>query len=204
MSATIVGASTTAAEAYRQHIEDQYLTVYQYPSHLIPDGAQEVWIRPDGSVNWQPLGFTSDVVLGIDYGAADPAGSAVLAWPYQYGKSAAVSLTAQVTSSMRAMFDALFVDHRARLDRRLRRLADDLGRWEPHVHRDFHTVQQILEDAGIGDGYGRLTIAQPVRPPVELPHAPGLITAYSVFDWASPQPDGPRPLTMRSLPRPRR
>lgn len=88
-------------------------------------------------------------------------------WPHQYGKTTALSVeyTTSLTGSMRGLFDALEASHRADLDRRLVRLANDLGRLEPHVRHGFHVVQQVLETAGI-------TIPQPVRPPIELPVHP--------------------------------
>ncbi|MFF3928597.1 hypothetical protein [Streptomyces hirsutus] len=161
-----------AAEACREAVADQYATVWQYPPPSATDDLQQVWVLPDGATDWQHVGYTTDPIIGIDYGAADPGESAVITWPHQYGKTAAlrsVTLEASLTGDTRGLFDALLVGHRAHLDRRLRRLATDLGRWVPHVRHDFHKVQHVLEEAGIGDGYGRLTIPQPVRPPVEQP-----------------------------------
>ncbi|MFC7906439.1 hypothetical protein [Streptomyces nigra] len=162
-----------AVKEYRQAVTERYYEVSRYPLDPLPDGAQQVWILPDGARTWEPLGFTTGPVIGVDYGAPDPAETAVITWPRQYGKTAAftASIDVPLTDGLRALFAALDASHRASLDQRLRRLADDLDRWEPHVRYDFHRVQQVLEDAGIGDGYGRLTIPQPVRPPIEPPRS---------------------------------
>ncbi|MEU4172130.1 hypothetical protein AB0F46_35265 [Streptomyces sp. NPDC026665] len=146
------------------------VTVWQCPPSPLPDDAQQVWIRPDGTDDWQHVGYTAGPVFGMDHGAPDPSASAVLAVPVvQYGNTTSFTVEAPLTGTMRALFDALTTCHRAHLDRRLLRIAEDLGQWEPHVRRDFSAVQQVLEAAGIGDGYGRLTIPQPVRPPIEPP-----------------------------------
>lgn len=161
-----------AEEAYHQTIEDQYYTVSGFTPGPLPDDAFQVFFRPHDATDWQALGYTTDPIIGIDYGAPDPAESAVIAWPHQYSKTAAlttVTVEAPLTGDTRALLDALLAGHRARLDRRLHRLADDLGLWEPAVRVQFHAVERVLEEAGIGDGYGRLTIPQPVRPPVSAP-----------------------------------
>ncbi|WP_157876880.1 hypothetical protein, partial [Streptomyces graminilatus] len=49
------------------------------------------------------------------------------------------------------------------------RLADEFDRPRFLVRRQFYAVQHVLEAAGIGDGYGNLTVPQPVRPPVPTP-----------------------------------
>lgn len=167
-----------AEDAYRQAIEDQYFTVSPVPTVPMPDSTYQVFFRPHDATDWQALGYTTGPITDLDYGAPDPADeSAVLVWPRQYGKTAALTTTLEtpLTGSMRALFDALLAGHRARLDRRLRRLARDLDAWEPHVRLDFQRVQQVLEDTGVGDGYGRLTIPQPVHPPIEPP-----------TDWTAP------------------
>lgn len=130
-----------------------------------PDDARQMWFRSHEPPDWEPLGTTGPVI-GLDFGVEDPYESAVLGWPHQYGKTAALSVeyTTPFTSVMRGLFDALEASHQADLNRRLARLARDLGRFVPHVRHDFHAVQQVLEAAGITDGYGRITIPQPVRP----------------------------------------
>ncbi|WP_320784158.1 hypothetical protein [Streptomyces sp. CRN 30] len=151
-----------AGKAYRQAIEaieNQY-----YDAHQHAPGPLQLWALPEGCI--------TGPVSGIDHGAPDPAETTVIAWPYGHGKTAAAltaSIDVPLTGSMRALFDTLLAGHRAHLDRRLRRLADDLGQWEPCVRRDFAAVQQVLEVHGITDGYGRLTVPQPVRPPVQPP-----------------------------------
>ncbi|MFJ2515586.1 hypothetical protein ACIPEL_36215 [Streptomyces griseoviridis] len=157
---------------------------------MLDDGLRLWWLQMFGDVRepltgplqayadaidglWQHAGFTSGPIIGIDYGVADAAESAVLAWPLS-GQT--VSLDVPRDDRLRALFDALAVAHQADLELRLLRLANDIGHYEPHVRYEFTAVQQILKDAGISDGYGRLTLRQPVRPPVELPdlrHAGG-------------------------------
>ncbi|MFF9269117.1 hypothetical protein [Streptomyces rochei] len=159
-----------ATRAVRQAVEERYYAVSPYLFGPLPEGAQQLWVLPDGATEWQHVGYTTEPIIGIDYGAPDPAETAVIAWPYQHGKAAALaSVEASLTDGMRSLFDALTAGWQASLDRRLRRLADDLGLWEPAVRHEFQQVQQVLEGAGIGDGYGRLTIPQPVRPPVDTP-----------------------------------
>ncbi|MCF2130156.1 hypothetical protein L1I79_27540 [Strepomyces sp. STD 3.1] len=158
--------------AYRQAVEDLYYEVYRAPIDPLPRGAQQVWVMPTGATEWEPLGYI-DPVLNTVF--EDPTDETTLAdWPVQYGKTAfTASIDVPLTDGLRALYDALAAGHQKDLDRRLRRLADDLGLWEPVVHRQFGEVQQVLEQAGIGDGYGRLTIPQPVRPPVEPPAMQG-------------------------------
>ena len=70
---------------------------------------------------------------------------------------------------LRDLFAWVDAHVRTRQDMLLHRLAEDLGIPEPLARRQFDSVQRALEDAGVGDGYGRLTIRQPVRPPVQAP-----------------------------------
>ncbi|MFF9279549.1 hypothetical protein [Streptomyces griseosporeus] len=157
-------------EAYHLPLPDLQATVWRYPEAL-PDGAQQVFVAPPGTTDWEFVGYTTDPIVGVDYGAPDPGETALIAWPRQHGKTTAFTWTldAPLTGSVHTLFDAFLARHQAGLDRRLRRLARDLGQWEPQVRHDFHAVQQVLEAHGIGDGYGRLTIPQPVRPPIEPP-----------------------------------
>ncbi|MFJ3794971.1 hypothetical protein ACIPSJ_01645 [Streptomyces sp. NPDC090088] len=123
-----------------------------------------------------------------------------LVWPYQYGKGTVeVAFDGPVTRSLRTLFEPLFLAADVWQERRLARIAEDLG-LHPRVARlQFDGVRRVLEAAGIGDGYGRLTIRQPVRPPVELPTVLELTFVYpDPLDWQS---TSSRPLTMRSLPR---
>lgn len=159
-----------AVEAYRQAVT-RYYEVYRYPAEPLPDSAQQVWCLPAGATEWEPVGYITDAVIGIDFGAPDPGESAVIAWPYKHGKTAALTVTLEtpLTGGLRALYDALLVSHQADRDQRLRRLADDLGWWEDAVRSHFEAVQQVLEEAGVSDGYGRLTLPQPVRPPIIPP-----------------------------------
>ncbi|MEV5368969.1 hypothetical protein AB0N12_06350 [Streptomyces albogriseolus] len=153
-----------AEEAYRQAVTEQY-----YNSSPDPHA---VYFRPLTDGDWQSLGYTTGPIVSMDFGHPDSAETAVLAWPHQHGKAtltASIDVEVPLTDGLRSLFDALAAAHNRELDRRLRRLADDLGQWEPHVRLDFQRVQRVLEDHGIGDGYGRLTIPQPVRPHIEPP-----------------------------------
>ncbi|MET9140534.1 hypothetical protein [Streptomyces parvulus] len=149
--------------------EGQAYEVYRAPIDPLPDGAQQVWVMPAGATEWEPLGYI-DPVLNTVFEDASEDEAALVDWPVRYGKTAfTASIDAPLTDGLRALYDALAAGHQKGLDRRLGRLADDLGLWEPVVRRQFGEVQQVLEQAGIGDGYGRLTIPQPVRPPIEPP-----------------------------------
>ncbi|MDX5570264.1 hypothetical protein PYK79_52905, partial [Streptomyces sp. ID05-04B] len=192
-----------AFDAYRLAIKKEYMQVFRWPDPPTDERAAQVWIQPEGTTEWQPLGYTTDVpVVGMDHGVPDPYESAVIAWPQQYGKTHHITAAfdPSSTGAMRRLFEALLT---ARLDRRLRRLARDLGRREATVRRQFEQVQTVLERTGIGDGFGQLTIAQPVRPPLDPPAVPRLVTVYPyLFDPdRRGRPGVPRPLTLRSLPR---
>ena len=143
-----------AEEAYLQALTDQYVSVH------------EVLFRPLTSGDWQALGYSTAPLVGLDYGAPNPGETATVFWPRKHGKTAALSLDFEAAcgDGTRALLDALLAGHQAQMDQRLHRLAQDLSQWEPRVRRDFTAVQQILEDLGIADGYGQLTIPQPVRP----------------------------------------
>ncbi|MEV6124400.1 hypothetical protein AB0M23_28485 [Streptomyces sp. NPDC052077] len=186
----MTGNEPGPAEAYRQAVRELYYEAARYPLGPLPDGAQEVWAQLSGTTEWQHVGYTTEPVPGISHGAPDPAGTAAVARPYRYGKSAALTNGTRMRSPLSDVLAA--GRHQAVLERRLARLADDLGQWEPHVRHDFRTVQQVLEDHGIGDG--RLTIHQPVRPPA-WPSVCTCTTAWSSADGsrsaASPLP--PRP-----------
>ncbi|MFJ2007033.1 hypothetical protein [Streptomyces chartreusis] len=159
-----------ALEMYRQAVMDQYVPVYQYSPAELPADVHQVWVQPHGADGWQHLGYTSGPVLGVDFGQSDP--EMVVAWPLQDVPVVCTTVEVNLSASMRALFDALLSSHRADLERRLHRLAEDLGRWVEQVRHDFEQVLAVLEAAGVADGYGRLTIAQPVRPPVQVPAVP--------------------------------
>lgn len=94
----------------------------------------------------------------------------VITWPRQSGKTSIrqalqSTLTHQLpmTDGMRRLADYVVAAADAARERRLRRLAAELGMPLAVVRGRFHSVQQVLEDTGIGDGYGQLTIPQPVQ-----------------------------------------
>ncbi|MDX2520563.1 MULTISPECIES: hypothetical protein [Streptomyces] len=95
-----------------------------------------------------------------------------LNWPRQHGKSqlrGELQVTFQPTDQMRRAFGRLNAQIEQRRTRRLLRLARDLSLPLFLVRSRFNAVERVLEASGIGDGYGGLTIPQPVRPPVQLP-----------------------------------
>ncbi|MFF9043308.1 hypothetical protein [Streptomyces parvulus] len=165
--------ASAAFESFGRAAEGQAYEVYRAPISPLPEGAPQAWFVPIGATEWEPLGYI-DPALNTVFEDASEDEAALVDWPVQYGKTAfTASIDVPLTDGLRALYDALVAGHQASLDRRLRRLADDLRLWEPVVRRQFGEVQQVLEDAGIGDGYGRLTIPQPVRPAVELPARKG-------------------------------
>ncbi|MDX3162409.1 hypothetical protein PV516_01160 [Streptomyces scabiei] len=97
----------------------------------------------------------------------------VLNWPRQHGKTllrGELQVTFQPTEQMRRAFGLLNAQIEQRRTRRLLRLARDLSLPLFLVRSRFNAVGQVLEAAGVGDGYGGLAIPQPVRPPVPLPN----------------------------------
>ncbi|MFG2679215.1 hypothetical protein [Streptomyces sp. NPDC048392] len=165
-----------ADEAYRQAVKDLYYEAYRAaPSVTLFDAARfdaarTAWVLPAGATEWEPFGYINPIT-GTVYEDTGPAEVPVVTMPCEHGDTAGFTTTveASLTGDLRALFDALTAAHQADLDRRLLRLADDLGLWEPVVRRQFQGVQYVLEEAGAADGYGRLTISQPVRPPIEPP-----------------------------------
>jgi hypothetical protein len=96
----------------------------------------------------------------------------VLNWPRQHGKTrlrGELEVTFQPTDQMRRAFGLLNAQIEQRRTRRLLRLARDLSLPLFLVRSRFDAIDQVLEASGVGDGYGGLTIPQPVRPPVPLP-----------------------------------
>lgn len=100
----------------------------------------------------------------------------VIEWPHQSGKRAlwrAMSgeLTIKFPASQAAAraFNALFAADWARQERMLQRLAADLRIPLSRARQQFWDVVRVLEGADIADGYGRLTIPQPVRPATPWP-----------------------------------
>jgi len=97
-------------------------------------------------------------------------------WPRRYGKrliqrhlAGEVTIEAPLTEALLTALQPQFAAAQACIDRALTRLADDLRTPLPLARQHYAAVVQTLEAAGIADGYGRLTIPQPVRPPVPMP-----------------------------------
>lgn len=92
------------------------------------------------------------------------------AWPSRHGKGALTfEATFHQTDGLRDLFAWVDAHVHARQQTTVARLADELGISAYVARRQFDAVQDLLEQAGIGDGYGRLTIPQPVRPTVPAP-----------------------------------
>lgn len=90
-------------------------------------------------------------------------------WPYlRLQQSLTKEFTFEVPLSDTAYtaLHPLFVQLLVRQLRTVHRLAHHLGLHPKEAWRQFDQVQHVLEDAGVGDGYGCLTLNQPVRPPV--------------------------------------
>ncbi|MEU1478926.1 hypothetical protein [Streptomyces sp. NPDC005760] len=100
-------------------------------------------------------------------------------WPRQSGKhawrqamSGAITVRFPTTQAMSRAFAALLAADRARQDRMLQHLATDLGIPASLAREQYDDVVRVLETAGIADGYGLLTVPQPVR------HAPAVPTSW--------------------------
>ncbi|MFC8361105.1 hypothetical protein ACFUIY_14680 [Streptomyces griseorubiginosus] len=94
-----------------------------------------------------------------------------LEWPRQCGKDAwrqalsgELTVRFPVTEAMSRAFAALLAADYARQDRMLRHLATDLGIPASLAREQYDDVVRVLEKAGVADGYGCLTVPQPVRP----------------------------------------
>ncbi|MEV8124808.1 hypothetical protein AB0P07_11945 [Streptomyces sp. NPDC085944] len=161
-----------AMEAYREALETLYYEVssYRYPAAPLSDDVRPVFFLPDGATEWKSLGYTNDPIADTVYELVVRGKVPGVTMPCQHGTTSfSATVQASIDDGLRTLTNAIAAVCERDLDRRLLRLADDLGRWEPHVRLEWHQVQQVLEDAGIADGYGRLTIPQPVRPPIEPP-----------------------------------
>lgn len=125
----------------------------------------------DEEQDWHHLGYTyRDFALGAFPG--DPDGIGVLDWPRKHGRKnlAAHTFKTQLTAVLdEVLFTGVSEHVRARQDATVRRLARDLRTTPARARADFDAVQRVLEAAGIGDGYGRLTTPQPVREPIHPP-----------------------------------
>ncbi|MCX4993818.1 hypothetical protein [Streptomyces longwoodensis] len=112
---------------------------------------------------WQPIGLAASA--GIDY-STGPDEQTISEWIRTYGRGASLTatFTAPLTGGLRDLFNRLHAEQRAARDRRIHRLAEDLGMWPDHTLWQFESIEDLLERAGVGDGFGQLTIPQPVQP----------------------------------------
>lgn len=97
-------------------------------------------------------------------------------WPRRYGKrlmqrhlAGEVTIEAPPTEALLAALQLQYAAAQASIDRALTRLAAGLQTPLPLAREHYAAIVRTLEAAGIADGYGRLTIPQPVRPPVPMP-----------------------------------
>lgn len=98
-----------------------------------------------------------------------PADMELPVWPRQLGKQTLVqefTLKGPRSRLARAALRPFFAQLMIRRDRTVHRLAHHLSLHPAVVREQFDQVQHVLEETGIGDGYGCLTLTQPVRPPV--------------------------------------
>lgn len=100
----------------------------------------------------------------------------VIEWPRRYGKRSVrrqmageLTIEAPLTKALLAALVPQFAAAQASIDRALTRFAAELQVPLPLARQHHAAVVRTLEAAGIADGYGRLTIPQPVRPPVPTP-----------------------------------
>ncbi|OQQ16109.1 hypothetical protein B0675_02150 [Streptomyces sp. M41(2017)] len=115
---------------------------------------------------WHEVGYATvelvpDLSLGGEQHAEDE--RAFQGWP---PRGLRQSLTAVLSDGARRMFRDLAEELHRCQRRRVRRLAYELHIPIDEASRSFDAVQRVLEANGVGDGYGCLTIAQPVRPPI--------------------------------------
>lgn len=142
------------------------------------------WSDEDG---WQELADVARVAFGehhrpvetghdrirralTDVGYAIEDLEPALVWPRQYGKKA-FTLTATFSPSrgIRDLFAWVDEHVRTRQAVTVDRLAHELGITTDAARRHFDAVQDVLYAAGLVDGYGGLTVPQPVRAPVPWP-----------------------------------
>lgn len=128
------------------------------PAFVILDEAHE-WATADDRQG--AVGF----VLEHHY----PPGAELLVWPRQSGKRDLVQAFTHegpLSHTARAALKPFFAQLLVRRDRTVHRLAHSLGLHPTAARQQFDQVQHVIEEAGVGDGYGQLTLTQPVRPPV--------------------------------------
>lgn len=113
------------------------------------------------------------VAMPCSWSQGHEAGTATAVWSRQFGKRAVLrtefTFEGPGHDVLMKVFEPLFAAARASTERRVARLAADLGLHAETARRQFNQVLHVLEAAGVVDGYGRLAIAQPVRPPVQVP-----------------------------------
>ncbi|WP_157876773.1 hypothetical protein, partial [Streptomyces graminilatus] len=119
-----------------------------------------------GEEHRQPIKGALDgirhALTDMEFTSKDPEPAFV--WPRQHGKSAlTIEATFQQTDAMKSLFAWADAHVRGRQQAMVARLADEFDRPRFLVRRQFYAVQHVLEAAGIGDGYGNLTVPQPVR-----------------------------------------
>ncbi|WP_405909586.1 hypothetical protein OG742_37290 [Streptomyces sp. NBC_00828] len=142
-------------------------------------------------------------VEGVRQALAD-APQAYFDWPRQYGKR---ELTVEYTpyDGTRSLFGWVDAHVRARRASTVDRIADELGLPTHLARHQFEGVQRVLEDTGIADGYGLLTVPQPVREPITPPAVPRLFAVHPdpyspdyLHDYLATPAAARRPLVMRS------
>ncbi|MFF8485194.1 hypothetical protein [Streptomyces antibioticus] len=172
-----------------QHNEHQ-----NEPAPMLPPGSSGAVSVGDGTGGWAEIGTLSGPVIGLDYGQPDA--RHVVVWPRKYGKRLLLETeftTEPVSNRFIDFIERMYAETRARQDRRLARLARELGLWPAAVRHQYNAVVRVLEATGHADGYGNLTIPQPARPPVLPPAVPELVPVYT-DPFAQPaRPPGARP-----------
>ncbi|WP_405925450.1 hypothetical protein [Streptomyces sp. NBC_00035] len=182
-----------------------------------------------GEAGWEGLAgitrvafeeYRSPIEIGIDgirqalaADIPDPP-TAYFNWPRQYGKGALTTefvFDGPNADVARAHFEALFALAHAAQEQRLDRLSRELGIPPSLARHQFEGIQRVLERTGIADGYGNLTVPQPVRPPIALPAVlPPLVRVYPdlhprtypldhMYAYLTDPPGTVRPLIMRSF-----
>lgn len=98
--------------------------------------------------------------------AVDGHAQTVIDWPRQWG----LTLASERWTTNATLGGFLAAEGaKQRRAAAVARLADEQSLPRFLIRNRFDAVQRLLEEAGIADGYGRLTILQPVRPPVPNP-----------------------------------
>lgn len=129
------------------------------------DGESTAYIAgPDDE--WHEIGYaTVEILPDLSYPDALPALDDGESWqwpPSGLRQSLTAVLSQEAQQTYRNLLDELGRCQRARV----RRVAHDLRLPLEEASRSFDAVQRVLEAAGVGDGYGQLTVPQPVRLPI--------------------------------------